>query len=154
MSEQVTASQSILLVEDNEDDFEATSRAFQKANLRNPIIRCRSGQDALDFLKHQGAYGQLIERSRPGIILLDLNMPGMDGRKTLELIKQDSQLKPIPVIILTTSADERDIEICYQAGANTYVQKPVSFEGLIEAIRRLRSYWFEIALLPKDTGNA
>jgi len=153
MSEQVTVSQSILMVEDNEDDFEATSRAFRKANLHNPIVWCRSGRDAIDFLKHEGAYKQEREHSRPGIILLDLNMPGMDGRKTLELIKQDSRLKPIPVIVLTTSSDERDIEASYLAGANTYVQKPVSFDGLIEAIKRLQCYWFEIALLPKDTSN-
>lgn len=153
MSEHRTASQSILLVEDNEDDFEATTRAFRRANLHNPIVWCRSGRDAIDFLKHEGAYKQGGEQSRPGIILLDLNMPGMDGRRTLELIKQDNRLKPIPVIVLTTSSDERDIEACYLAGANTYVQKPVTFEGLIEAIKRLKSYWFEIALLPKDTGN-
>ncbi len=153
MREQRTSSQPILLVEDNEDDFEATSRAFQKANLLNPIVWCKSGQDALDFLKHEGAYTTAIDRSRPGLILLDLNMPGMDGRMTLELIKQDSRLKRIPVIVLTTSADERDVEASYLAGANTYVQKPVSFDGLIEAIKRLKSYWFEIALLPKDAGN-
>ena len=84
------------------------------------------------------------------MVLLDLNMPGLDGRKTLQLIKENNVLKQIPVIILTTSADERDIEACYQMGANTYVQKPVSFDGLIEAIKRLKEYWFEIALLPKD----
>jgi two-component system response regulator len=154
MSEPLITSQSILLVEDNQDDFEATSRAFRKASLRNTIVWCKSGRDALDFLKQQGAYKQGINCSRPGLVLLDLNMPGMDGRKVLELIKQDAKLKQIPVIILTTSADERDIDACYQAGANTYVQKPVSFDGLIEAIKRLKAYWFEIALLPKDAGNA
>jgi two-component system response regulator len=80
-------------------------------------------------------------------------MPGMDGRKTLDTIKKDSTLKQIPVIVLTTSADERDVLACYQMGANTYVQKPVSFEALIEAIRRLKEYWFEIALLPKDVDH-
>jgi two-component system response regulator len=143
-----------LLVEDNPDDFEATSRAFKKANLRNPIAWCQSGQDALDFLRQQGAHHAAVDRSLPGLILLDLNMPGMDGRKTLELMKHDSQLKQIPVIILTTSADERDIDACYRAGANTYVQKPVSFDGLIEAIQRLKAYWFEFALLPKDPKDA
>jgi two-component system, response regulator len=153
MNEPLNPSQCILLVEDNQDDFEATSRAFRKANLRNPIVWCKSGRDALDFLKQQGAYKQAINGSRPGLVLLDLNMPGMDGRKTLELIKQDDKLKQIPVIILTTSADERDIDACYHAGANTYVQKPVSFDGLIEAIQRLKAYWFEIALLPKNAGD-
>jgi two-component system response regulator len=153
MSAPLTQSQSILLVEDNQDDYEATCRAFEKANLSNPIVWCRSGRDALDFLKREGAHRDASNGARPGLVLLDLNMPGMDGRKTLELIKQDDSLKQIPVIILTTSADERDIQACYRTGANTYVQKPVSFEGLIEAIRRLKEYWFEIALLPKDAGH-
>jgi two-component system response regulator len=154
MNTQLSRSQSILLVEDNQDDYEATNRAFKKANLCNPIVWCKSGQDALDYLKQEGAYKEARIGPRPGLVLLDLNMPGMDGRKTLEAIKQDDTLKQIPVIILTTSADERDIQACYQTGANTYVQKPVSFEGLIEAIRRLKAYWFEIALLPRDAADA
>jgi two-component system response regulator len=153
MREPLTQVQPILLVEDNEDDYEATSRAFKKANLSNPIVWCKSGRDALDFLKREGAYKDASKGSRPGLVLLDLNMPGMDGRKTLEVIKKDETLKRIPVIILTTSADERDIDACYQTGANTYVQKPVSFDGLIEAIKRLKAYWFEIALLPKDLDD-
>jgi two-component system, response regulator len=153
MKTQLTHSQCILLVEDNQDDYEATSRAFKKANLCNPIVWCKSGRDAMDFLKREGAYRDANDISRPGLVLLDLNMPGLDGRKTLDLIKQDQTLKQIPVIILTTSADERDIQACYQTGANTYVQKPVSFDGLIEAIRRLKAYWFEIALLPKETAR-
>jgi two-component system response regulator len=147
---QLTQSQSILLVEDNQDDYEATCRAFKRANLNNPIVWCRSGRDALDYLQQEGAYKLAPRVSRPGLVLLDLNMPGLDGRKTLEAIKQNDALKRIPVIILTTSSDERDVEACYLAGANTYVQKPVSFDGLIGAIQRLKAYWFEIALLPKD----
>ena len=153
MRAQLSETQSILLVEDNQDDYEATCRAFEKANLRNPIVWCKSGRDALDCLKQEGAYKDESNGSRPGLVLLDLNMPGMDGRKTLDVIKRDDKLKQIPVIILTTSADERDIQVCYQTGANTYVQKPVSFDGLIEAIKRLKAYWFEIALLPKDVDD-
>jgi two-component system response regulator len=153
MQERLIRSQSILLVEDNLDDYEATCRAFKKANLCNPIVWCKSGRDALDCLKQEGAYKDAPKAARPGLVLLDLNMPGLDGRKTLEAIKQDVALKRIPVIILTTSADERDIQACYQTGANTYVQKPVSFDGLIEAIKRLKAYWFEIALLPKEVGH-
>jgi two-component system response regulator len=144
MNAHIAKAQSILLVEDSEDDYEATIRAFKKANLHNPVTWCKSGRDALDFLKTSHA------DQRPSIILLDLNMPGLDGRKTLQLIKEDPALKRIPVIILTTSSDERDIEVCYQMGANTYIQKPVSFDGLIEAIKHLKEYWFEIALLPKE----
>jgi len=136
--------QSILIVEDSEDDFYATKRAFNKANLHNPIQRAISGEEALSWL-------QKSANNKPGLILLDLNMPGLDGRKTLEFIKQDISLKSIPVIILTTSDDERDIKACYDLGANTYIQKPVDFDGLIEAMKRLKEYWFEIALLPKDS---
>lgn len=135
--------QSILVVEDSEDDFDATRRAFGKANLRNPIVHARSGEEAL-------AYLQSDSQIKPGIILLDLNMPGLDGRKTLEIIKQHIALKQIPVVILTTSDDERDVQACYTLGANTYIQKPVDFDGLIAAIRQLKEYWFEIALLPKE----
>ena len=150
MNEISSKSQSILMVEDSEDDYEATIRAFKKVSLHNPIVWCRSGRDALDFLKREGAHRNAKNGSHPGLVLLDLNMPGLDGRKTLRLIKEDDALKKIPVIILTTSTDERDVEDCYQMGANTYVQKPVTFDGLIEAIKRLKAYWFEIALLPKD----
>jgi len=135
--------QPILIVEDSPDDFEATKRAFSKANLRNSIKHAESGEQALDYLRNE-------RNAKPGIILLDLNMPGLDGRKTLEIIKRSQQLKSIPVVILTTSNDERDVQACYDLGANTYIQKPVDFDGLISAIKRLKEYWFEIALLPKD----
>lgn len=136
-------SQPILIVEDSEDDFDATSRAFTKANLRNPIEHAISGEQAVAYLKD-------ALKPRPGLILLDLNMPGLDGRRTLEIIKQHHHLKKIPVVILTTSDDERDVKACYELGANTYIQKPVDFDGLISAIKQLKEYWFEIALLPKE----
>jgi two-component system response regulator len=139
-------SQPILIVEDSPDDFEATKRAFNKANLRNEIRHCVSGEDALAYLRSNTS-------ERPGIILLDLNMPGLDGRKTLEIIKKTESLKKIPIVILTTSTDERDVKACYELGANTYIQKPVDFDGLIAAIRRLKEYWFEIAILPKSNGD-
>lgn len=139
----LTASQPILVVDDNEDDFYATRRALDKANLRNTVIRAASGDEALALLRSTTG-------ARPGMVLLDLNMPGLDGRKTLEAIKHDPVLKSIPVIILTTSTDERDIGKCYELGANTYIHKPVDIDGLIAAMQRLKNYWFEIALLPRD----
>lgn len=139
----VSEAQPILVVEDSEDDFDATQRAFAKTNLRNPIRHAFSGQEAVDYLEGKG-------NTRPGIILLDLNMPGLDGRRTLEIIKRNPELRKIPVVILTTSADERDVKACYDLGANTYIQKPVDFDGLIAAIRQLKEYWFEIAILPKQ----
>src|SRR4051812_5400039 len=103
-------SQPLLLIEDSADDYEATTRAFKKANLLNPLLWCKSGEEALALLRSA--------QTRPGLILLDLNMPGLDGRKTLALIKEDAVLRHIPVIILTTSSDMRDIEECYHIGAN------------------------------------
>jgi len=138
-------SQPILIVEDSLDDFEAAKRAFSKANLNNPIKHAMSGEDAIAYLKS--------DSSKPGIILLDLNMPGLDGRKTLEIIKRTPELKRIPIVILTTSDDERDVSACYEMGANTYIQKPVDFDGLIAAIKQLKEYWFEIALLPKEAEH-
>ncbi len=139
----------ILLVEDNADDYEATVRSFKKAHLDNPVIWCKSGHDALDYLKCKGRHSADGATSPPGLVLLDLNMPGIDGRKTLALIKQDPALKKIPVVILTTSADEKDVDQCYESGASTYIQKPVDFESLIEAVSRIKDYWFGIALLPR-----
>lgn len=140
----------ILLVEDNEDDYDATARSFKEAHLDNPVQWCKSGKDALNFLRHEGKYAEAPVADRPALVLLDLNMPGIDGRKALTLIKQDKDLKQIPVIILTTSADEKDIEECYEQGASTYIQKPVNFEGLVEAVRRIKGYWFGLALLPRN----
>ena len=142
--------ETILLVEDSEDDYEATIRAFKKADIHNPVAWCRSGKEALDFLHQEGAYQKDRKEQHPDLVLLDLNMPGIDGRKTLQLIKEDNDLKKIPVVILTTSGDERDIQACYQMGANSYVQKPVNFDGLIEAVKRIKGYWFDTALLPKQ----
>lgn len=139
-------SQPILIVDDSEDDFEATKRAFVRASLRNPIRHATSGEEALKLLEAEDV-------PKPGLILLDLNMPGLDGRKTLEIIKQSDTLKRIPVVVLTTSDDERDVLGCYALGANTYVQKPVDFDGLIAAVQRLKEYWFEIAILPREGGN-
>lgn len=143
----------ILFIEDSEDDYEATIRAFAKVNLCNPVHWCQTGQDALDYLHQRGNYTKSEIVLRPGLILLDLNLPGLDGRQTLQHIKEDPKLKDIPVIVLTTSNDSRDINDCYKMGANSYMQKPVSFDGLIEAVKRLKEYWFDIALLPHEPDH-
>jgi two-component system, response regulator len=142
-------SQPILLVEDSPEDYEATVRAFKRSGLKNPIFRCEDGDNALDFLHRRGRYENPEESPRPGVILLDLNLPGTDGREVLTEIKQDDHLKLIPVIVLTTSNDARDVDSCYQAGANSYIQKPVDMEGFIRAIERLKGYWFEVVVLPQ-----
>lgn len=123
MNEMSMAHQHILIVEDSPADYDVTYRALRKAGLANPIHRCETGDEALDFLFRQGVYAEEGKALRPGIILLDLNLPGTDGSEVLAKIKQTEDLRSILVIILTTSIDERDIERCYQAGANSYVQK-------------------------------
>lgn len=138
----------ILIVEDNDYDFDQTVRAFQASRLANPIYRCVNGDDALDYLYRRGDYVDPSSAPRPSIVLLDLKLPGTDGHEVLQVVKADAALRSIPVVMLTTSEDERDIQACYQAGANTYIRKPVTFEGYLEAVQRLEQYWFQIAVLP------
>jgi two-component system response regulator len=145
---QAEALQHILIVEDSDDDYFATKRAFSKSNLINPIVRCTTGDEALDYLYRRGEFSQQ-NVSRPGLILLDLNLPGTDGREVLTLLKNDAELRMIPVIVLTTSDAERDIQHCYAAGANSYVKKPVDLVGFVEAIARLKDYWLGVGILPK-----
>jgi two-component system response regulator len=140
----------ILLVEDSVDDYEAAMRSFKAAHLDNPVHWCKTGQEALDYLKHEGTYAHAPGAAKPALVLLDLNMPGIDGRKVLAIVKQDPALKKTPVVILTTSSDERDVTHCYELGASTYIQKPVDFDGLIGAVSRIKDYWFGIALLPRE----
>ncbi|MBU1053620.1 MAG: response regulator [Proteobacteria bacterium] len=141
--------QPILIVEDSHEDYEATIRAFRKAGLSNPIIRCESGDDALDYLHRRGPYTDQSKFPIPGLILLDLNLPGSDGRDVLKDIKSHDYLKKIPVVVLTTSNDERDIDRCYEDGANSYICKPLNLDNFIKSIQQLTDYWFEIVILPK-----
>lgn len=129
----------ILLVEDSADDFEATVRAFKKTELVNPVVHATSGEMALECLQ---------AGTRPCLILLDLNMPGMGGRKFLERVKQDRAFKEIPVVILTTSNYEPDIKACYALGANAYLLKSGDFNILATAIKRLKEYWLDTVVLP------
>lgn len=145
---QATTAHPILIVEDNDYDYRQTLRAFEESRLANPVYRCVDGDDALDFLHRRGEYQDPTSSPRPGLILLDLKLPGTDGSEVLQEVKSDPKLRTIPVIVLTTSQDERDIEECYRAGANSYVCKPVTFEGYVDAIRRLEEYWFHIVILP------
>lgn len=146
-----TPNQPILLVEDSPEDYETTVRSLQKAGLKNPIVRCVDGDDALDYLYQRGEYRAPASAPRPGIVLLDLNLPGTDGREVLEEVKRDASLKTIPIVVLTTSSDERDIEQCYKLGANSYMIKPVDLDGFVKSMSRMKDYWFEVVILPKET---
>jgi CheY-like chemotaxis protein len=141
--------QPILIVEDSVPDFQAITRVFRKLRIENPVYHCETGRQALDFLFHRGGDYSSDKAPRPGLILLDLNMPETDGREVLKLIKENEELKSIPTVIFTTSESEKDISECYRNGANSYITKPVDLERLLDVISMLRSYWFETVALPQ-----
>lgn len=140
--------QPLLVIEDSDEDFEALVRMVKRSPIPNPIYRCIDGDDALDFLYCAGQYRDRDKELRPAIILLDLNLPGTDGREVIEQIKQDDKLKIIPVVVLTTSSNPRDIEACYQYGASGYLLKPIDTQKLRKTIQAFLDYWFEAVTLP------
>ncbi len=143
----------LLVVEDSNEDFEALQRLLGRSSLAIPIQRCVNGDQALAFLYHTGIYEDRQRSLRPGLIVLDLNLPGTDGREVLRRIKQDGTLKKIPVVIFTTSNNPQDIEDCYQYGVNSYIIKPIDFAQLKRDIQTLVDYWFEVTTLPSDLEN-
>ena len=138
----------ILLVEDNVQDIEITQRAFAKGRVRNELTVVRDGEEALDYLYHRGKYQDPATSPRPGMILLDLNLPKVGGLEVLQQIKKDDQLKPIPVIVLTVSQREEDVVRSYDLGVNTYIQKPVEFDNFMRVVNAVHEYWILIATLP------
>ena len=143
----------ILIIEDCEEDYEAIEEALTQAGTKNPIFHCQDGEEALAFLFHRGVYSEPEKAPRPGVILLDLNLPGTDGREVLEIVKNNQKLQTIPVIIFTTSDNETDVLECYQIGANSYIQKPVDSDGFSQAIERIKNFWFEIVIVAKERAN-
>ena len=139
----------ILLIEDDEDDVSLTQRAFIKGKILNKLYVVRDGEEAMEFLEHRGRYSNPDEAPKPGIILLDLNMPKMDGREVLHKIKSNEKLRVIPVIVLTTSERDGDILESYENGANTFITKPVEFGKFVETVVTLGKYWLSIAELPE-----
>ncbi len=138
----------ILIAEDDPDDRMLTIRALQQNRLANDIKWVEDGEELMDYLHRRGAYADDGSAPRPGLILLDLNMPRMDGREALQAIKADPELRRIPVVVLTTSRAEQDIVQSYDLGVNAFVTKPVTFVELANAIRVLGNFWFEIVKLP------
>jgi CheY-like chemotaxis protein len=136
----------ILLVEDNPDDVEITRHALSLARIANDLHVTRDGQEALDFLFRQGQYG--ADTPRPDLILLDLNLPKVNGMEVLERIKAKDGLRSIPVIMLTVSNRDEDVAKSYNLGSNTYIQKPVEFKKFFHAVEVLGQYWIIIATLP------
>ena len=139
----------MLVVEDSDEDFETLQRILSKdcASSKIRIERCADGDEALDLIYQRGEYAGL--QKRPQLVMLDLNLPGADGREVLTQIKQDEQLKMIPIVVFTTSSNPKDIEACYEYGANSYLVKPMDISQLKTSICLLVQYWFEISELPE-----
>ena len=131
----------ILLVEDNPDDVELTRLAFEEANVANHLIVVRDGAEALDYIFARGRYASRDASALPSIVLLDLNLPKLDGREVLQAIRAHPATRDLPVIVLTTSAEPFDVEASYALGVNSYIQKPVDFEQFVWAVRQVGLYW-------------
>ena len=142
----------IILVEDNLQDIEITKRAFAKGRVHNDLMVVRDGEEALDYLCRRGKFQDPASSPRPGMILLDLNLPKVGGLEVLQRIKRDESLKSIPVIVLTVSQREHDIVRSYDLGVNTYIQKPVEFENFMRVVNTVHDYWILIATLPPPVG--
>ena len=139
----------ILLADDDEEDRELARDALQDSRLANEMRFVHDGQDLMDYLRREGRWADpSMDAPRPGIILLDLNMPKKDGREALAEIKADECLRQIPIVVLTTSKDEADVLSTYDLGVSSFITKPVTFAGLVEVMRTWTRYWFEIVELP------
>jgi len=134
----------ILLVEDNRMDIELTLDAFSQARMKNNVEVVRNGQEAMDYLLGKGKYENRTEYPMPDIILLDLKMPGIDGHEVFRRVKSTPKIRRIPVIILTSSEEEGDLITSYDSGANSYLVKPVSFDGFLDVVKKFTDYWISL----------
>jgi CheY-like chemotaxis protein len=144
----------LLLADDDEEDRLMTVEALKESHLANDVRFVTDGEELTDYLFRRGDYADAEQFPMPGLILLDLNMPKKDGREVLTEIKADPYLRQIPVVVLTTSKTEEDIIRSYALGVNSFITKPVTFEGLVEAMTVFTQYWFEIVALPNGESDA
>jgi CheY-like chemotaxis protein len=140
----------ILIADDDEEDRMLVKEALEENKLMNILQFVENGEDLMNYLHNKDKYQDKNKYPRPGLILLDLNMPKKDGREALKEIKEDKELKMIPIVILTTSKAEEDIFKTYDLGVSSFITKPVTFSSLVEIMKTLSKYWFEIVELPKD----
>ena len=138
----------ILLVEDNPNDIELTLEALEEQNLANRVIVLNDGVEVMDYLSYKGPYSNR-EKENPAVILLDIKMPRMDGIEVLQAIKNNQELKAIPVVMLTSSREEPDLKKCYELGVNAYVVKPVNFKDFFEAVKNLGVFWAVLNEIPR-----
>ena len=144
----------ILMADDDPDDRMLTRDALAESRLANDLHFVEDGEELLDYLHQRGKFSDPQSSPRPGLILLDLNMPRKDGREALRDIKSDASFRHIPVVVLTTSKAEEDIYRTYDLGVNSFITKPVTFDGLVDVMRALGRYWFEIVELPPNGAGA
>ncbi|PLX89698.1 MAG: two-component system response regulator [Desulfuromonas sp.] len=140
----------ILMADDDPDDRLMAEEALEESKLSNDLHFVVDGEELMDYLYRRGKFSEPATSPRPGLILLDLNMPKKDGREALKEIKADPELRSIPVVVLTTSQAEEDILRSYDLGVNSFITKPVNFEGLVDVMKVLGNYWFEIVALPDN----
>lgn len=143
----------ILIADDDAEDRMLIIDALKESRLKNKVHCVENGEELIHFLKNQEKYSDKEKFPAPGIVLLDLNMPKKDGREALKEIKQDKKLRSIPIIILTTSKAEQDILKSYDLGVNSFITKPVSFSAMVDVMKTLNKYWFEIVELPPANGK-
>lgn len=140
----------IVVADDDPDDRMMIEEAFEENRLNNHLKFVEDGEQLIEYLRQEGRYSDEERRGPVGVILLDLNMPRMDGREALKIIKSDPDLQRIPVVVLTTSKAEEDILRTYDLGVSSFITKPVTFDDLVEVVKVLGQYWFEIVALPSD----
>ncbi len=141
----------ILLVEDNLDDVDLTLRAFAKSNIANEVVVARDGVEALDYLFATGAHTGRASAPLPQLVLLDLKLPRIDGLQVLERVRANPKTRLVPVVILTSSTEQRDLATGYTLGANSYIRKPVDFQEFLEAVRHLGFYWLLLNQAPPES---
>lgn len=149
----MATNRAVLLIEDSDADSEATTRFLARCPLPPAVYRCADGDEAMAFLRRRAWETDADPSAPPGVVLLDLNLPGTSGRDVLEQIKADESLRHIPVVILTTSADQSDVTFCYRNGASGYMTKPVDLAKFARAVRDFYAYWFEAVVLPGGAGG-
>lgn len=154
MNEQTSTTPIILLIEDSDEDYVAFGRALQGAAVAVSLYRCTRGDEALAYLHRRGHVAGAASAPRPALILLDLNLPGMDGRELLAALKTDTALRSTPIVIVTTSHNPHDIAWCYQHGANAYHAKAMDYAQFRDEIRLLVEYWLRVCLLPHSATGA
>lgn len=141
----------ILMADDDPDDRMLTRDAFAECGVANDLFFVEDGEDLMDYLRRRNRYTDPHKAPRPGLILLDLNMPRKNGREALKEIKSDPDLCRIPVVVLTTSQAEEDVVRSYQLGANSFITKPVTFDGLVDVMQSLKHYWLQTVAMPAET---